>query len=687
MLWEKDNGNPQPVQFNPSLWSSDKIWDGNNVTIVSRSDEVKDNLRHTANALLPHALKTTSGLYRLFWDTVNLPSVPTRLTATAVSPSQIDLSWDASTDEIGVAGYNIYRDGSYLKSVTTTSTSDTGLNPNTQYCYTVSAFDAAGNESRQSDQVCVITSLCIPVLVSPDRGAILDNGCLNRSDSIIWDFDWSDCPGATQYHLYVIGSNARLPIIDNSNMVSSSYSYICIGCYIIDVNRLGWHWKVRAMVNGVWGSWSSEQTFDIEPLDLDGDGVCGNVDNCPNVANPDQADSDGDGIGDACETFTAPLPLWKKYSSICIKGTPALGDDGYIYVPAGANCNLETTGIGIAAFNPSDGSKIWGPVIPSGCNAFPYSVSVGSNGLIYALGDWNFCGNGRLIAFNSSDGSVLWDHGDCPGGSGNSPHPRQVPAIDKGLNSLYFGSNYLCSVDMDSGINNWSASGGYYIGARGIAIDSQNNVYYGSNSGASGDTLIRSFTGVGLFRWDKFFAGEHGPTIMGILSGDTVLAFHQANNNRLLAWESSNGNDLWYANNFERFVTDESGYIYSSSATGADVVSLYPNGPERWRKTIPGATWVAVDFVDNTGHIYIRANNTLHALNSLNGSIEWSFNADADLLVPATLVTEGRIFLSDNNSNIYLLDTSLDYATSSWPLAQYGNRRHTQKVWDILTLP
>lgn len=78
------------------------------------------------------------------------PSVPTGLTATAVSISQINLSWTVSTDNVAVTGYRIYRDNALINTSIATTYSDTGLNPSTAYAYTVSAIDAALNESAQS---------------------------------------------------------------------------------------------------------------------------------------------------------------------------------------------------------------------------------------------------------------------------------------------------------------------------------------------------------------------------------------------------------------------------------------------------------------------------------------------------------------------------------------------------------
>ncbi|MGC8861732.1 MAG: C10 family peptidase, partial [Armatimonadota bacterium] len=81
------------------------------------------------------------------------PTSPTGVTASAVSTARVDLSWNASTDNFGVAGYRVYRNAVRIDSVTGLNYSDTGLAANTQYSYTVSAYDEAGNESGQSAQV------------------------------------------------------------------------------------------------------------------------------------------------------------------------------------------------------------------------------------------------------------------------------------------------------------------------------------------------------------------------------------------------------------------------------------------------------------------------------------------------------------------------------------------------------
>src|SRR3989344_6684899 len=75
-------------------------------------------------------------------DTVS-PSIPANLIATPTSSSQINLSWNASTDNIGVAGYRIYRNGIQIAAPTAANYSNTGLNSSTTYTYAVSAYDAA----------------------------------------------------------------------------------------------------------------------------------------------------------------------------------------------------------------------------------------------------------------------------------------------------------------------------------------------------------------------------------------------------------------------------------------------------------------------------------------------------------------------------------------------------------------
>src|SRR3989454_7141497 len=85
------------------------------------------------------------------------PTTPAGLAASAPTSSSLTLSWSASTDDVGVAGYRVYRDGTLVTSPSGTSASITGLSTGVPYSFTVSAFDAAGNVSTPSAPLSVTT--------------------------------------------------------------------------------------------------------------------------------------------------------------------------------------------------------------------------------------------------------------------------------------------------------------------------------------------------------------------------------------------------------------------------------------------------------------------------------------------------------------------------------------------------
>lgn len=86
------------------------------------------------------------------------PSVPLDLIAEAVSDSRMSIVWSPSTDNVGVEGYRVFRDGSVAGITPSTSYVDTGLASGTSYSYQVSAFDSAGNESARSGPATGTTS-------------------------------------------------------------------------------------------------------------------------------------------------------------------------------------------------------------------------------------------------------------------------------------------------------------------------------------------------------------------------------------------------------------------------------------------------------------------------------------------------------------------------------------------------
>ncbi len=89
------------------------------------------------------------------------PTDPSGLSASNVTATTADLSWTASTDNVGVAGYNIYVNGSQFATATGTSTTLSGLSPSTSYAVYVTAYDGNSNESGASNTVNFTTSVAV----------------------------------------------------------------------------------------------------------------------------------------------------------------------------------------------------------------------------------------------------------------------------------------------------------------------------------------------------------------------------------------------------------------------------------------------------------------------------------------------------------------------------------------------
>ncbi len=110
------------------------------------------------------------------------PSNPLNLTVTVPDSSTANLSWDASTDNVSVAGYKIYRDGTEIGSSTTTSFTDTAVIEGANYSYTVNAYDGANNLSASSNTA----TISVPLATLNINSYYADNISAN-SATINWN--------------------------------------------------------------------------------------------------------------------------------------------------------------------------------------------------------------------------------------------------------------------------------------------------------------------------------------------------------------------------------------------------------------------------------------------------------------------------------------------------------------------
>jgi chitodextrinase len=152
------------------------------------------------------------------------------LTAAAVSPTQINLSWTAATDNVGVTGYNVYRGGTLIATAgAATSFQDTTLTASTTYSYTVRARDAAGNISSPSSSASA-TTLALPDTTAPSTpGGFSATAVSSTQINLSWTAA-TDNVGVTGYNVYRNGAQiatlGAVTTFQNTGLTASTtYSY------------------------------------------------------------------------------------------------------------------------------------------------------------------------------------------------------------------------------------------------------------------------------------------------------------------------------------------------------------------------------------------------------------------------------------------------------------------------------
>ncbi|NUR70383.1 MAG: DUF4832 domain-containing protein [Hamadaea sp.] len=157
------------------------------------------------------------------------PSAPAGLAVTGLTDTSVSLSWSASTDNVGVTGYQVLRDGVVAGTPTGTSFTDTGRAAGHTYQYAVRALDAAGNVSASSATVSATTTGCSGDCTSPTvPSGLAVTGKTDTTVSLSWSAS-TDSVGVTGYEVFrgstLVGSPTGTSFTDTGLTAATSYSY------------------------------------------------------------------------------------------------------------------------------------------------------------------------------------------------------------------------------------------------------------------------------------------------------------------------------------------------------------------------------------------------------------------------------------------------------------------------------
>jgi hypothetical protein len=158
----------------------------------------------------PTANVTTSSAVNVTVVDATPPSAPTSLHATGTTLNSVAIAWTASTDNVGVTGYQVKRNGTTVTTTASLSYNDTGLSAGTSYSYTVVAVDAAGNTSTAAGPLGVSTPTLKP-------GDLNHDNVVDLFDLSILLSNW----GSSTAPQYDINANGTIDIFDLSILLTN----------------------------------------------------------------------------------------------------------------------------------------------------------------------------------------------------------------------------------------------------------------------------------------------------------------------------------------------------------------------------------------------------------------------------------------------------------------------------------
>lgn len=215
------------------------------------------------------------------------PTIPTNLAVSATTSSSVSLTWTSSTDNIAVSGYEIYINGVYHSTVTTTNAVITGLNPETTYSFSIIAKDTAGNKSESSSAVQGTTDSG----TSPGTGAtcgtedfenIPSTGSTPPASSYTdrtWASNgivWTATNARTDTQSYIDGPNNKSICIKKgylkSSVISGGVGTLKVKTYLPFADSAGnYTLKINGVVKGLIPYSKTAKTQTIENINVEGD--------------------------------------------------------------------------------------------------------------------------------------------------------------------------------------------------------------------------------------------------------------------------------------------------------------------------------------------------------------------------------------------------------------------------------